>query len=165
MRRPSRPISSTWRIRDRWPEARALCDKNGSSLARTLGAIAAQAGDGKSRDSAEKAVREAMLKEIPALEKRLPLIAALGTAAPLLGLLGTVSGLVTLFKVLNQLGANDPKVLAGGISEALINTETGLAIAIPVLLVHGFLNEKLDTITANLNGRSLEALNKLWPKG
>lgn len=149
--------------RGQWAEAKALCDRNGSSLARTLGAIAANAG--KSRDAAEKAVREAMLKEIPSLEKRLPLIAALGTAAPLLGLLGTVSGLVTLFKVLNQLGANDPKVLAGGISEALINTETGLAIAIPVLLVHGFLNEKLDTITANINGRSLEVLNKLWPKG
>ncbi len=147
----------------RWAEAKAMCDRNGSSLAKTLGAIASQAGS--TREAAEKAVREAMLKEIPALEKRLPLIAALGTAAPLLGLLGTVSGLVTLFKVLNQLGANDPKVLAGGISEALINTETGLAVAIPVLLVHGFLNEKLDTITANLNGRSLEILNRVWPKG
>lgn len=149
--------------RGRWQEALQLCEKNGSSLARTLGAIAANAD--KDRGTAEKAVREALLKEIPALEKRLPLIAAMGAAAPLLGLLGTVSGLVTLFKVLNQLGANDPKVLAGGISEALINTETGLAIAIPVLLVHGFLNEKLDTITATVNGRSLEVLNKLWPKG
>lgn len=149
--------------RNAWSEAKALCDKSNSALARTLGVIAVNAN--QDRGTAEKAVREAMLKEIPALEKRLPLIAALGTAAPLLGLLGTVAGLVTLFKVLNQLGANDPKVLAGGISEALINTETGLAIAIPVLLIHGFLNEKLDTITANLNGRSLEVLNRIWPKG
>jgi biopolymer transport protein ExbB len=110
-------------------------------------------------------VREALLREVPALEKRLPLIAAMGAAAPLLGLLGTVSGLVTLFKVLNQLGANDPKVLAGGISEALINTETGLAIAIPVLLIHGFLNERLDTINASISSSALEALNKIWPKG
>jgi biopolymer transport protein ExbB len=119
----------------------------------------------QSREAAEKAVREAMLREVPALEKRLPLIAAMGAAAPLLGLLGTVSGLVTLFKILNQLGANDPKVLAGGISEALINTETGLAIAIPVLLFHGFLNEKLDTMNAALSSAALEALNKIWPKG
>jgi biopolymer transport protein ExbB len=147
----------------RWQEAREFCARSGSSLARTLGAIAANAD--KTREAAEKSVREAMLREIPSLEKRLPLIAALGTAAPLLGLLGTVSGLVTLFKVLNQIGANDPKVLAGGISEALVNTETGLAIAIPVLLIHGFLTEKLDTLNATLSSRSLEVLNKLWPKG
>jgi biopolymer transport protein ExbB len=147
----------------RWQEAKEFCAKSGSALARTLGAVASQ-GD-QSREAAEKAVREAMLREVPALEKRLPIIAAMGAAAPLLGLLGTVSGLVTLFKVLNQLGANDPKVLAGGISEALINTETGLAIAIPVLLFHGFLNEKLDTMNATLSSKALEVLNKLWPKG
>lgn len=147
----------------KWREARELCARSGSALARTLGAVAEHAD--QSRDSAEKAVREAMLREVPALEKRLPLIAAMGAAAPLLGLLGTVSGLVTLFKVLNQLGANDPKVLAGGISEALINTETGLAIAIPVLLIHGFLNEKLDTMNATLSSCSMEVLNKIWPKG
>jgi biopolymer transport protein ExbB/TolQ len=147
----------------RWQEAREFCARSGSSLARTLGAIVAHAEH--SREAAEKAVRESMLREIPALEKRLPLLAAMGAAAPLLGLLGTVSGLVTLFKVLNQLGTNDPKVLAGGISEALVNTETGLAIAIPVLLIHGFLNEKLDTINATLSSKSLEVLNKVWPKG
>lgn len=147
----------------KWREAAEFCGRSGSALARTLGALAAHAD--QNRDVAEKAVREAMLREVPALEKRLPLIAAMGAAAPLLGLLGTVSGLVTLFEVLNQLGANDPKVLAGGISEALINTETGLAIAIPVLLIHGFLNEKLDTINATLSSCSMEVLNKLWPKG
>ncbi len=147
----------------KWQEAGEFCARSGSALARTLGTLAAHAD--QSRDAAEKAVREALLREVPALEKHLPLIAAMGAAAPLLGLLGTVSGLVTLFKVLNQLGANDPKVLAGGISEALINTETGLAIAIPVLLIHGFLNEKLDTMNATLSSCSLEVLNKIWPKG
>jgi biopolymer transport protein ExbB len=147
----------------RWQEAREMCARSGSALARTLGALAAKAD--QSREAAEKSVREAMLREVPALEKRLPLIAAMGAAAPLLGLLGTVSGLVTLFKILNQLGANDPKVLAGGISEALINTETGLAIAIPVLLIHGFLNERLDTMNAAISSSALEALNKIWPKG
>jgi len=147
----------------RWREARDFCARSNSALANTMGALAAH-GEG-SRQEAERAVRETMLREVPALEKRLPLIAAMGAAAPLLGLLGTVAGLVTLFKVLNQLGSNDPKVLAGGISEALINTETGLAIAIPVLLVHGYLNEKLDTINATLSSSALEALNKIWPKG
>ncbi len=146
----------------KWKEANALCKDSSSSLAHALGAIVEHVDE--SREAAEKAVREALLREVPALEKRLPLIAAMGAAAPLLGLLGTVSGLITLFKILNQLGANDPKVLAGGISEALINTETGLAIAIPVLLIHGFLNEKLDTLQATLNSCSLEVLNKIWPE-
>ena len=146
----------------RWQEAREMCARSGSALARTLGALAEKADH--SREAAEKAVREAMLREVPALEKRLPLLAAMGAAAPLLGLLGTVSGLVTLFKVLNQLGANDPKVLAGGISEALINTETGLAIAIPVLLIHGYLNERLDTMNAAIGSSVMEVLNKVWPK-
>lgn len=143
-------------------EAVALCAGSRKTLAKVMHAILKHHGD--SRSEAEKAMREVMLKEIPMLEKRLPMLAALGSAAPLLGLLGTVSGLVTLFKVLNQLGSNDPKVLAGGISEALVNTETGLAIAIPVLLVHGWLNERLDTLTAALNARGLEMLNRFWPK-
>ncbi len=148
--------------KNKWKEAEDFCAKSGSSLAKTMGTLAANIS--QSRDTAEKAVRAVLLREIPALEKRLPLIAAMGAAAPLLGLLGTVSGLVTLFKVLNQLGANDPKVLAGGISEALINTETGLAIAIPALLIHGFLTEKLDSMNATLGACSMEVLNKFWPK-
>jgi biopolymer transport protein ExbB len=145
-----------------WNGAAALCAGSRSSLARVLGAVATHAAS--SREAAEKAVREVLLKEIPGHEKRLSLLSALGTAAPLLGLLGTVSGLVTLFKVLNQLGSNDPKVLAGGISEALVNTETGLAIAIPVLLVHGWLQERVDTLNAVLSAKSLEVMNKRWPQ-
>ena len=148
--------------RSDWKGAKEFCSRSRSSLALVLRSIAEHAHS--TRDSAEKAVREAMLKEIPGHEKRLSLLAAIGTAAPLLGLLGTVSGLVTLFKVLNQLGTNDPKVLAGGISEALINTETGLAIAIPVLLIHGWLQERVDTLNAALSARSLEVMNKNWPE-
>ena len=145
-----------------WQGARELCARSKSSLARALGAVAAHAGS--TRMAAERAVREVMLREVPGHEKRLSLLAAMGTAAPLLGLLGTVSGLVTLFKVLNQLGSNDPKVLAGGISEALINAETGLAIAIPVLLIHGWLQERADALNAALSSHSLEAMNTIWPK-
>ncbi len=145
-----------------WKGAEGICAGSRSSLARVLKAVFRNAGF-PTREAAEKAVQEAMLKEVPGHEKRLSLLAALGTAAPLLGLLGTVSGLVALFKVLNQLGANDPKVLAGGISEALINTETGLAIAIPALLIHGWLQERVDTLNAELSAKSLEVLNTIWP--
>ncbi len=145
-----------------WSGAMELCRNSRSSLAKVLQAVAENAN--ASRETAEKAVREVMLKEIPGHEKRLSLLAAFGTAAPLMGLLGTVSGLVTLFKILNQLGTNDPKILAGGISEALVNTETGLVIAIPVLLIHGWLQERVDTLNADLSAKSLEVLNKNWPQ-
>ncbi len=145
-----------------WKSAVEFCSASRSSLAHVLKAIAEHA-QGK-RETAEKAAREIMLKEIPGHEKRLSLLAAFGTAAPLMGLLGTVSGLVTLFKVLNQLGTSDPKILAGGISEALVNTETGLVIAIPVLLIHGWLQERVDTLNADLSAKSLEVLNKNWPQ-
>lgn len=146
-----------------WEGAATFAARSRSSLARVMEAVAQNARG--TRDQAERAVQEALLKEVPAHERRLSMLAATGTASPLLGLLGTVAGLVTLFKTMNQLGGSDPKLLSGGISEALINAETGLAIAIPVLLVHGWLLERSDALNATLSSRSLEALNKIWPEG
>jgi biopolymer transport protein ExbB len=149
--------------RNDYEGAAAFAAKSKSSLARVMEAVAVNARG--TRDHAERAVQEALLKEVPAHERRLSMLAATGTASPLLGLLGTVAGLVTLFKTMNQLGGSDPKLLSGGISEALINAETGLAIAIPVLLVHGWLLEKSDALNATLSSSSLEYLNKIWPEG
>jgi biopolymer transport protein ExbB len=146
-----------------WEGAAALAARSRGSMARVMRAVAENARG--TREEAERAVQEAMLREVPAHERRLSLLAATGTASPLLGLLGTVAGLVTLFKTMNQLGASDPKLLSGGISEALINAETGLAIAIPVLLVHGWLQERADALNASLSSTALEMLNKLWPRG
>lgn len=117
-----------------------------------------------SRTGAEKALREVLLREQPLLERRMGLIGALGGSAPLLGLLGTVTGMISLFKIITEVGTNDAKVLAGGIAEALITTETGLIIAIPVLLLHGWLTERLDIITSSLGIQSMSLLNKLWPE-
>jgi biopolymer transport protein ExbB/TolQ len=146
-----------------WEGAAALAAGSRGSMARVMRAVAENARG--TREEAERAVQEAMLREVPAHERRLSLLAATGTASPLLGLLGTVAGLVTLFKTMNQLGASDPKLLSGGISEALINAETGLAIAIPVLLVHGWLQERADALNASLSSTALEMLNTIWPKG
>jgi len=146
-----------------WQGAAAYARASNSALGNVMLAVAENATG--TREKAEKSIREVLLKEVPAHEKRLSLLAAFGTAAPLLGLLGTVSGLVTLFKTMNQMGGNDPKILSGGISEALINAETGLAIAIPVLLIHGWLQERADTMNATLSAKSLEMLNRIWPEG
>jgi biopolymer transport protein ExbB len=120
---------------------------------------------GKDREHAEKDVREVLLHEVPRLERHLTTLSVLAAAAPLLGLLGTVSGLIAMFQIITQHGVNDPKLLAGGIGEALIATETGLLIAIPTLLGHNFLANRVDRLIADTEFYALKALNVLWPKG
>jgi len=145
-------------------EASAYCRGDGSALGAVLSSILDHAEDGN-RTNAEKAVRQTLMREQPLLERRMGMLGALGTAAPLLGLLGTVGGMIALFTVLTDVGTNDAKMLAGGIAEALVCTETGLIIAIPVLLLHGWLTEKLDVITSSLSFQSMALLNHLWPEG
>ncbi len=148
--------------KEAWEQAVVLCDKSSNSLSRVMSSILAQAG--KSRRVAERALKESVLREIPFLEKRMTLIAAIGGSAPLMGLLGTVSGMISLFKTITEVGTNDPKILAGGISEALVTTQTGLIIAIPILLIHGYLSDRLEKVENDITSTSTEVLNKIWPE-
>jgi biopolymer transport protein ExbB len=116
------------------------------------------------RVSAEKAVREILVEETPELEKHLTTLAVIAGAAPLLGLLGTVTGMISLFEVITHYGTGDPKILAGGISEALITTQTGLATAIPILLVHNWLRNQSLHIEAEMEKHAIRILNRLWPE-
>lgn len=134
-----------------------------SPILKVIGAVAANRN--KDRELAEKDVKEVLLHEVPRLERHLTTLSVLAAAAPLLGLLGTVSGLIAMFQVITQHGVNDPKLLAGGIGEALIATETGLLIAIPTLLGHNFLANRVDRIVADMEFYALKALNVVWPKG
>jgi biopolymer transport protein ExbB len=109
---------------------------------------------GASPDIFEESVYEAALAELPRIERSLPSIAVLATVAPLLGLLGTVTGMISAFDTITAYGTSDPRLLSGGISEALVTTMVGLIIAIPVLLVHGFLSAKVDRITADMEQAS-----------
>jgi biopolymer transport protein ExbB len=117
------------------------------------------------RTEAEKAAKELLIREVPRLEAGLTTLAVLAAAAPMLGLLGTISGLVSMFQVITEMGVNDPKMLAGGIGEALISTETGLLIAIPALLGHNYLANRVDDLVAEAEFRATKTLNTLWPKG
>ncbi|MCK5175847.1 MAG: MotA/TolQ/ExbB proton channel family protein, partial [Planctomycetes bacterium] len=97
----------------------------------------------------EDAIQEAILHEMPRLERFLPTIGILAGIAPLLGLLGTVTGMISTFDMITQLGTGQPRLMAGGISEALLTTATGLIIAIPVLLMHSYLSSRSDRIIAD----------------
>ena len=143
-------------------EAAELCLKQNTSLSMVLFAVVNKARE--NRDAAEKSLQEALLREQPKLDRRMGLLAAMGTIAPLLGLLGTVTGIITLFNVITEVGTNDARVLAGGISEALVTTETGLIIAIPVMILHGLLSEKIEKVTSEMYVQSTALLNKLFPK-
>ena len=145
-------------------EAEALAGKRPRNLVLKVIAAVAQ-GRGKAREGAEKDVQEVLLHEVPRLERHLTTLSVLAAAAPLLGLLGTVSGLISMFQVITQHGVNDPKLLAGGIGEALIATETGLLIAIPTLLGHNYLANRVDRLVADAEFHALKALNILWPLG
>ncbi|MBT7642778.1 MAG: MotA/TolQ/ExbB proton channel family protein [Rhodobiaceae bacterium] len=87
-------------------------------------------------ETLELKLDDAILKEMPALEKSLPLLKLLSGVAPLLGLLGTVTGMILTFQAITLFGTGDPKLMAGGISQALMTTVLGLVVAIPILLLH-----------------------------
>jgi len=92
-----------------------------------------------STEHIQLALDEAILKELPKLERGLGLLKLLAAVAPLLGLLGTVIGMIATFQAISLFGSGDPKLMASGISQALITTVLGLLAAIPLLFLHNFL--------------------------
>jgi biopolymer transport protein ExbB len=90
-------------------------------------------------ETLELKLSEAALREMPALTKGLLFIKVVSVVAPLLGLLGTVTGMIQTFQVITLYGAGDPKLMAGGISQALVTTVQGLVVAIPMVLLHTIL--------------------------
>jgi biopolymer transport protein ExbB len=113
------------------------------------------------RDHLEEIMHEHVLTALPGLERNLGTLAVLGGIAPLLGLLGTVTGMIHTFQLVTIFGSGDAKLLSGGISEALVTTETGLAIAIPVLLVHAFLARRARGIIGALERAAVGIVNDL----
>ena len=103
----------------------------------------------------------AVFRELPRLELLLPLLRTVAAVAPLLGLLGTVTGMIATFAVITEYGTGDPKRLSGGISQALITTELGLAVAIPTLLLHTLLDRWASRILMQLQTDSLVVLHDL----
>jgi biopolymer transport protein ExbB len=89
-------------------------------------------------------------------ERRLPLLAVIAVAAPLMGLLGTVTGMVRTFALITVFGTGNAGKLASGISEVLIATELGLMVAIPSLVAHGFLANRIQKKLSLLERYALE---------
>ena len=102
----------------------------------------------------ETRISEAVLRETPRLERFQPFLRMVVAAGPLLGLLGTVTGMIITFQVITEIGAGDPKVMAGGISQAMISTVLGLLIAIPILFINSVLAARSRILVQILDEQS-----------
>jgi biopolymer transport protein ExbB len=107
-------------------------------------------------DILEERLEAVLLGQRLHFERRLPLLAVIATAAPLMGLLGTVVGMVKTFTLITVFGTGSAAKLSSGISEVLVATELGLAVAIPALVVHGFLANRINKNLAVLERQALE---------
>ncbi|GIX21662.1 MAG: flagellar motor protein MotA [Gammaproteobacteria bacterium] len=93
-------------------------------------------------ETLELKLSEAILKETPQIVKGVGFLKIIAVVAPLLGLLGTVTGMINTFQAITLFGAGDPKLMAGGISQALVTTMLGLWVAIPMTLLHSIVNTR-----------------------
>jgi biopolymer transport protein ExbB len=140
-------------------------------LGRVLATAAAFDNRDQELETLELKIDEAILKEVPQLEKAQSMIKLFAAIAPLLGLLGTVTGMIATFQAITNFGTGDPKLMAGGISQALITTVLGLVAAIPLLLSHNLVSGQskrlvqiLDEQAAGLIATAMETRNALAKK-
>lgn len=99
---------------------------------------------GQPKEDIEKTIETAALHEMARLEKRLILLASVANVSPLLGFFGTVSGMIKSFDALAEQGLSNPGAVAAGISEALVTTAAGLAVAIPVQLAYNYFMNSIN---------------------
>ena len=123
-----------------------------------LGRVLAAGQAGRTTDETELRVDEALLKEAPLLERGLTLLKLIAAVAPLLGLLGTVTGMIGTFQSITLFGTGDPKLMAGGISQALMTTVLGLCVAIPLLFCHSLLAARSRRLLQLLQQKGLALL-------
>ena len=116
-------------------------------------------------ETLEMKLDEAVLKELPEIEKGQSLIKLLAAVAPLLGLLGTVTGMIATFQSITLFGTGDPKLMAGGISQALITTVLGLVAAIPLLFVHNIISTRSKALIQILTQQSAGMIADQAQKG
>ncbi|MDZ7695840.1 MAG: MotA/TolQ/ExbB proton channel family protein [Deltaproteobacteria bacterium] len=109
----------------------------------------------------ESALSETMLRETPRLERFLGALKVCAAVAPLLGLLGTVTGMINTFQVITTHGTGDPRLMAGGISEAMVTTQVGLAVAIPVMIVATFLGRRARSLSHDMEEKGLALMGAL----
>ncbi len=134
----------------------AQLTSDSASQDNALGRVLSVADSHKSGDTEtlELKLSEAIFKETPSLNRALLFIKIISVVAPLMGLLGTVTGMIQTFQAITLYGTGDPKLMAGGISQALVTTVLGLTVAIPMVLLHTLVSGRSKRIVQVLQEQS-----------
>jgi biopolymer transport protein ExbB len=144
--------------------ARRRIDKQARSIEpdkeNALGRLKLIAAGGNDESMTSLGIRldEALAEESSYLNRGLATVAVLAAVSPLLGLLGTVTGMIETFQSITLFGTGDPKLMSGGISQALITTQLGLAVAIPLVLFHSLLTGRANRLIERLGKYSSDLL-------
>jgi biopolymer transport protein ExbB len=149
-------------MKGEFDRAREMTSKNETIISRLLSIGLALQGTVRRRDDIEKAMEEGMMESIPLLQKRTHYLATFANLATLLGLLGTVSGLIHAFGAVATVNpAEKANLLSASISEAMNCTAFGLITAVPILVVHAFLQSKTTRLNDGLEAAAIRFLNAL----
>lgn len=133
-----------------WSEARVLCQRESSALARLAWVMFSQLEASRDREALKDALQEAGQREAFFMERGIGSLGMVASLEPLLGLLGTVLGMIVAFQRVELGGVGDPRLVAGGVWVALLTTAAGLIVAIPAYVGYRFLLARVDRLLLDL---------------
>ncbi|HDP89878.1 MAG TPA: MotA/TolQ/ExbB proton channel family protein [Thioalkalivibrio sp.] len=153
---PRQLVAQIWQ----WAQQGQLTDerirelRDGSPLGRVLSS--GLVNRNHSREVMKEAIEETGRHVAHELERFLNTLGTIAAITPLLGLLGTVIGMITVFSVITDVGVGNPGQLAGGISEALITTATGISVAVPSLIFHRYFRGRVDELVVIMEQEAIK---------
>jgi biopolymer transport protein ExbB len=147
-------------------------EKSAELCANTRGPVASVIHAGLLRlhrgiEHVEKAIENAGAVEMAFLERGMVWLSTIANLAPMIGFLGTVSGMIRSFSVIEKMGDIEPSAVAGGISEALITTASGLIVGIIIQFCHNFFASRIDAIIADMQEHTagfVDVLSEMGPE-
>ncbi|PXF31225.1 biopolymer transporter ExbB [Pokkaliibacter plantistimulans] len=158
---PAHLLSEVWDAisQHRLDNARLQQIRKNSPLGAIMAAGLLNARHG--RDIMKESIEESASQVIHELERYLSTLGSIAAISPLLGLLGTVLGMIKVFTEISHAGTGNTALLAGGISEALLTTVTGLVIAIPAVFLHRMLQRRVDTLVVDMEAQAIKLVEML----
>lgn len=158
---PEKLLTGIWNLlgNDALTEQHIVEIENGSPLGKVL--AAGLINRHLSRDMIRESIEETGRHVVHEMARFMNTLGTISTITPLLGLLGTVIGMIRVFTAITVIGVGDPGQLAGGISEALITTATGLTVAIPSLIFHRHLKRKIEDLVIAMEQEAMKLVEFL----